>query len=192
MSWIKRINYEQAEGKLKSVYDRYKNPGKPIDNVLTVHSLRPHTLDGHMQLYKNVLHHAANTLPLWYLELIGVYVSHLNSCNYCVEHHMRGLIRGLKDETLAIKYRKALESDRLETTFSRKDLAGLRYAGKLTMAPERVMPSDLQDCRDSGFDEGEILEINQVTGYFNYANRTVLGLGVNLDGDVLEYEQLTQ
>ena len=32
---------------------------------------------------------------------------------------------------------------------------------------------------------GEILEINQVCAYFAYANRTVLGLGVSTDGDII-------
>ncbi len=36
-----------------------------------------------------------------------------------------------------------------------------------------------------GWDDGEILEINQVVSYFNYANRTVTGLGVGIDGDIL-------
>ena len=36
-----------------------------------------------------------------------------------------------------------------------------------------------------GWEDGEILEINQVAAYFNYANRTVLGLGINTDADIL-------
>ncbi len=36
-----------------------------------------------------------------------------------------------------------------------------------------------------GIDDGEILEINQVVSYFNYVNRTVLGLGVNTNNEVL-------
>ncbi|MDG1208501.1 MAG: alkylhydroperoxidase, partial [Paracoccaceae bacterium] len=39
--------------------------------------------------------------------------------------------------------------------------------------------------RDAGWSDGEILEINQVTAYFGYANRTVLGLGVNTEGDII-------
>jgi uncharacterized protein YciW len=39
--------------------------------------------------------------------------------------------------------------------------------------------------RAAGFDDGEILEINQVVAYFAYANRTVLGLGITTEGDVL-------
>ena len=39
--------------------------------------------------------------------------------------------------------------------------------------------------RAAGMDDGQILEINQVVAYFAYANRTVLGLGVTTQGDVL-------
>jgi len=39
--------------------------------------------------------------------------------------------------------------------------------------------------RATGLDDGMILEINQVTAYFAYANRTVLGLGVTTEGDIL-------
>ena len=44
---------------------------------------------------------------------------------------------------------------------------------------------DIIALRDIGFDDGEILEINQVCAYFAYANRTVLGLGVSTDGDII-------
>jgi uncharacterized protein YciW len=39
--------------------------------------------------------------------------------------------------------------------------------------------------RDMGYTDGEILEINQVSAYFSYANRTVLGLGCSTTGDIL-------
>lgn len=38
---------------------------------------------------------------------------------------------------------------------------------------------------DKSFSGGEILEINQVVSCFNYANRTVLGLGVHTKGGIL-------
>ena len=67
MSWIKTINYDEADDKLKKIYDRISGPHGNIDNVLLIHSLRPHTLTGHMNLYKSVLHHMANKLNRWYL-----------------------------------------------------------------------------------------------------------------------------
>lgn len=77
-----------ATGKLKTLYDRIKGPGNNVDNIMIAHSLRPHTLDGHMALYKNVLHHSANKLPLWFMECLGMYVSKLNSCEYCFAPHI--------------------------------------------------------------------------------------------------------
>ncbi|MEJ2257516.1 MAG: hypothetical protein P8X98_11025 [Woeseiaceae bacterium] len=46
-------------------------------------------------------------------------------------------------------------------------------------------PADVEALREAGWDDGEILEINQIVAYFNYANRTVEGLGVDTDGDIL-------
>ena len=59
------------------------------------------------------------------------------------------------------------------------------YAKKLTCDHFAIQEDDIHILRKNGFSDGEILEINQVVSYFNYVNRTVLGLGVNTDGDVL-------
>jgi uncharacterized protein YciW len=48
-----------------------------------------------------------------------------------------------------------------------------------------MVENDLHILREKGFSDGEILEVNQVVAYFNYANRTVLGLGINTEGDIL-------
>ena len=63
MSWIETIPYEAAGPNLKRIYDRVKGPDNNVDNVLSIHSLRPHSLVGHMALYKNVLHNSNNALP---------------------------------------------------------------------------------------------------------------------------------
>ncbi len=185
MTWINVIAYEKAAGKLKKLYERIKGPGDNIDNIMLAHSLRPHTMDGHMTLYKYVLHHSANTLEKSYLETIGVYVSMLNKCDYCVEHHFAGLVRLLGDESRAGDIRRALEERSPEKAFEGKELAGLIYASKLTTDPSVLQFSDIEELRQADFDDGEILELNQVTAYFSYANRTVLGLGINTEGDVI-------
>ena len=84
MTWIKTISYDESDGELRQLYDRIKGPDNNVDNIMLAHSLRPHTMQGHMTLYKYVLHHSRNTLPKDYLETIGVYVSLLNRCQYCV------------------------------------------------------------------------------------------------------------
>ena len=184
MSWIKTIAPEQATGKLKDIYDRVKTPSSKVDNILQVHSLRPHTLEGHMKLYKNVLHHSSNTLPKWFLETIGVYTSMLNKCSYCIDHHFAGLQRLLQNENKnAGAIYHALEKDNPESFFTGKELRLLQYARQLTLYPSAIRQSDIALLQNDGIDDGEILEVNQVTAYFCYANRTVLGLGTTTEGD---------
>lgn len=185
MTWISTISYDDAEGALKKLYDRIKGPDNNVDNIMLAHSLRPHSMEGHMTLYKYVLHHPRNTLPKSYLESIGVWVSLLNDCRYCVEHHFAGLSRLLRDDDRAATVRTAMEERDLTRAFTGRDLAGLEYAGKLTRDAAAVSEQDIGKLRDAGFEDGEILEINQVTAYFAYANRMVLGLGIDTDGDII-------
>jgi uncharacterized peroxidase-related enzyme len=183
MTWITTISYEDASGALKKLYDRVKGPDNNVDNIMLAHSLRPHSMEGHMSLYKYVLHHPRNVVPKSYLETIGVYVSLLNKCRYCVDHHYSGLIRLLQDDARATAIRGALDNQDPAAAFDGKELAGLQYVEKLTTNAAAMSASDIEALRQSGFDDGEILEINQVAAYFAYANRTVLGLGINTDGD---------
>ena len=185
MTWIKTVSYEAAKGTLRQLYDRIKGPDDNVDNIMLAHSLRPHSMQGHMTLYKYVLHHPRNSLPKAYHEAIGVYVSMLNRCDYCVEHHFAGMARLIGDDERSAAIRAAFENDTPAEAFEGAELAGLKYAAKLTLQAPAVAETDIAVLRESGLDDGEILEINQVTAYFNYANRTVLGLGVNTTDDII-------
>ena len=185
MTWIKTISYDDAEGVLKRLYDRIKGPDNNVDNIMLAHSLRPHTMEGHMALYKYVLHHPRNSLAKVFLETIGVYVSSLNDCSYCVDHHFSGMARLLGDDARAAEIRAALNARSPGDAFDGIELAALEYAAKLTIAAGTVAEDDIEKLREAGLDDGQILEVNQVTSYFCYANRTVLGLGINTEGDVI-------
>lgn len=185
MTWITTIDYEHAEGTLRKIYERVKGPGDHIDNILMAHSLRPHTLEGHMALYKSVLHHPRNRLPKWLLESVGVYVSLLNGCDYCVSHHYEGLRKLLQDDGRAQRMREALEARRPAEAFDAREVAALEYAATLALEPTGVTAAMLDGMRAQGLEDGEILEINQVCSYFCYANRFVLGLGIEKEGEML-------
>lgn len=57
----------------------------------------------------------------------------------------------------------------------------LEYAVKLTRTPQAMLPKDLQPLRDIGMTDAEILDVCQVTCYYNYVNRLADGLGVELE-----------
>jgi hypothetical protein len=52
---------------------------------------------------------------------------------------------------------------------------------KLTLRPSEVAESDLARLREAGLDDRGILEVVQVTSYFNFVNRLADGLGVSLE-----------
>lgn len=185
MTQIQTIPPQDADRKLRKLYRRVAGPDGAVDNIMQAHSLRPHTMEGHMALYKNVLHHAANEVPKWFLEALGVLVSALNGCEYCVEHHATGMTRLLDDADRAATLRRALEAGEIPAAFDARQRAAAVYARQLTTAPADLEASDVEALRRAGWDDGEILEINQVVSYLAYANRTVLGLGVTTEGDVL-------
>ena len=186
MSWIDTIAYEKADAKLKALYDRVKGPNNNVDNIMMMHSLRPHSMEGHMAIYKYVLHHRDNTIDKWFLETLGVWVSTLNKCDYCVEHHFAGLKRLLNDDEKATQIRSAIDTNNIENApLENRQKTAMEYARKLTNNPGSIREESIEKLRADGFTDGEILEINQVCAYFSYANRTVLGLGCSTKGDIL-------
>jgi uncharacterized protein YciW len=57
----------------------------------------------------------------------------------------------------------------------------LAYAVKLTHRPASIDAADTDRLREVGFDDAGILDICQVTAYYNYVNRLADGLGVELE-----------
>ena len=186
MPWIETIDYEDADAKLKPLYDRVKGPDNNVDNIMMMHSLRPHSMEGHMAIYKYVLHHRDNTIDKWFLETLGVWVSALNECNYCVEHHFAGLKRLLRDAGKSAQIRDAIDTNNIEAApLDNRQKIAMEYARQLTRDPGGIREGIIKRLRAAGYSDGEILEINQVSAYFSYANRTVLGLGCSTEGDIL-------
>ena len=186
-AWIHMIPLEQATGKLKEMYELALTPSGTVDNVMRAHSLRPHSMQGHLVLYRSVLHNPDNTLPFWFLEVVASYVSMTNRCDYSLTHHWANARRLMQDPARAQQVHDALEAAQPERAFSGKELAFLNYARKLTAQVGALARSDWDALKAAGCEDGEILEVNQVVAYFNYSNRLLNGLGVTTEGDVVGY-----
>ena len=186
-AWIHMVPLEQAQGPLAAAYEKVKTPHGTVDNVMKAHSLRPHTMEGHVALYRSVLHNPDNTLPFWFLEVVASYVSMLNRCDYSLTHHFANARRLMADAPRAQAVWDALQQKQPQRVFEGKELALLVYAGKLTTAVADMVKADIDALHAAGCDDGQILEVNQVCAYFNYSNRLLNGLGVTTQGDVIGY-----
>ncbi len=75
----------------------------------------------------------------------------------------------------------AIKKDYREAKLEEADRAMLEYVRKLTLAPASTAEADIEQLRAAGFGDKAILEINQIAGFFAWCNRTVDGLGVELE-----------
>jgi len=186
-AWIRMLSDDEADADLLDALALARTPHGTVDNVMRVHSLRPNTLRGHVKLYRAALHDANNTLPMWLQETLSSYVSILNQCPYSLANHWANARHLIDDDARADAIYAALEADAPEQAFTGAELALMEYARKLTRSPEAMNESDVTRIRQLGIDDGQILEANQIIGYFNYVNRLLNGLGVSTDGDIIGY-----
>lgn len=186
-AWIPMISEAEASEELRQQLRKARGPDGSVGNVMRVHSLRPHTMEGHHVLYMSVLHHEGNTLPGWLLETVASYTSLLNRCDYSLTNHFANARHLIGDDERADRIYTALREDKPETVFTGKELEFLRYAKKLTLRPGEMVEDDVRRLNEAGASDGEILEVNQVCCYFNYVNRLLNGLGVSLGDDVIGY-----
>ena len=181
------ISDDEADDELLDVFNLSRTPHGTVDNVMRVHSLRPATMRGHVALYRAALHDDTNTLPTWFQETISTYVSILNNCDYSLANHWSNARYLINDDRRADAIETALHARQPEDAFEGIELALLEYAEKLTLSPAKMVQADVAALQAAGIDDGQILEANQIICYFNYVNRSLNGLGVSTDGDVVGY-----
>lgn len=190
-AWIDMIQDADASPQLEAALSQVRTPAGTVDNVMRVHSLRPHTMLGHWTLYMSVLHNEGNTLSKAFLEVVASYTSMLNNCAYSLSNHWHNAAALLDDGARSDAIHAALAADQPELAFDGKELALLRYTRQLTLHPGDMDEDYVSDARAAGASDAEILEVNQCCGYFCYANRTLNGLGVTQQGDLVGYYKPT-
>ena len=179
MARINVIPYEQAEGELKSIYDDLIQKRGKLSQVLMIQSLHPETIKSHTQLYLDLMF-AQSPLTRAERELIATVVSVANGCNYCQVHHSTALNAYWKDQQRI----NTLLTDYNSASLTRKEIAMCDFAIQLTKKPgEHEKGSFTDTLKDIGLDDRSILDLVLVISYFNFVNRTVLALGVQLEED---------
>lgn len=178
MPHIQVIDIESAESPLKEIYDEVILRRGALSNVLTIQSLNPESIRRHMDLYLTVMF-GQSPLKRYQREMIAVVVSAANQCDYCEVHHGAALNHFWKDKAKVMALRKEFRTAGLDAA----DLALCEYAYHLTKTPwdDRKGKQLIESVKSHGFTDRAVLDASLVVSYFNFVNRMVLGLGVNLD-----------
>ncbi len=177
MARIETIEYKDSAGHLKAVYDDLVQKRGKLAEVMKVQSLHPDVIVSHATLYLDIMF-SRSPLSRAEREMIAVVVSVANNCLYCYTHHGEALNIYWKDEDRLNK----LKNDFTTASLSSKENAMCSYAVHLTRHPSDHASNDFTgQLKIVGIDDRSILDLTLVTAYFNFVNRLVLGLGVQLE-----------
>ena len=176
MAWIRTLDPEAATGRTKEVFDRIENERGHIANVFLAEGMEPDVLDRQVDIYERLMM-GPGPLSREEREMIAVVVSAANKCAYGAVHHAEAL-ESVEHDSDALRHLLAEYMSKHETP---RNKALLAYAAKLTLDPKEVTEDDINDLREAGLDDEEILRANLITAYFNLSNRISLGLGIELE-----------
>ncbi|MCL4234981.1 MAG: peroxidase-related enzyme [Deltaproteobacteria bacterium] len=177
-AWIKVREDGQGDGQAQGALENVLARRGKVANVFRAQSLLPHTIAPHLDLYTSLMF-GPGPLSREDRELVAVVVSSFNDCEYGVAHHSEAL-RGLwrSDERVRTAAR-----DFRRLPLPRKSQLLLEYAEQLTHKPFSIGADLIDELREAGATDDEILHVNLITAYFNFVNRVVLGLGVTHSSD---------
>ena len=137
-----------------------------VPNVLKAYAFDIAKLDAFIGMYNDLML-ADSGLTKLEREMIAVVVSSINRCWYCQVAHGAAVRKLSGDpalgEAMVMNYRAA----DLDT----RQRAMLDFAAKMTTASAEIEERDRAALRDAGFDDRDIFDIANVTGFFNMTNR---------------------
>ncbi|MFW5994201.1 MAG: peroxidase-related enzyme [Halanaerobiaceae bacterium] len=191
MSFIKVTDEKNATGRLKEVYNELLgDEGDRISNLLKSQSINPEILESHLKLYKSIMLEQSG-LTRKEREMIGVVVSAVNNCHYCLVHHGAALQQLVdEDQKLLFKdiakaYQRPGQTEKNQqeklSDLTLREKAILDHSRKLTISPANMIESDIEKLQEIGLSDRDIHDITQVVSYCNYENRIAQGLGITLE-----------
>lgn len=179
MAFINIIEPEEASGDLLKIYDKLKTQRGKLAQIHKIQSLNPDTIMKHMDLYMSIMF-SNSPLSRARREMMAVVVSAANSCGYCQLHHGEALHHYWKNRDSITQLRQDFEKLDLGTV----DKQLCRLARKLTRQPGCIEENeDIEPLKSGGLTDRAILDAVLVISYFNFANRMVMGLGVEPDAE---------
>jgi uncharacterized peroxidase-related enzyme len=142
MGRIKVVQYEEADNKLKPIYDELIAKRGKFSEVLEVQSLHPDSVKSHVTFYMDIMF-SKTALTRAEKELIAVVVSVSNGCLYCQVHHGVALNAYWKD---ASRF-KHLKKDYHTASLSEKEISICNYAHKLYLNNQMPYRSERNSLR---------------------------------------------
>ena len=112
-----------------------------------------------------------SNLPAALINLVYLRVSQINNCAYCLDMHMRDLLKsGVKIEKLALLQAWAEAGD----LFDARERAALAWAETVTRVADTGVPDQAYEAARGVFEERELVDLTIAIGLMNTYNRMAI------------------
>ena len=160
MPRIQPVDPNQATGKTKTLLDGVEKSMGRVPNLLRTLANSPAGLGAYLGFSQAL---AGSSLSAQLREQIALAVSSVNSCQYCASAHTAiGKMIGLDADELAQNLQGYASDPKVE--------AALQFAQSVVLKRGWVEDDELQQVRDAGYTEGELVEIIATTAFTIFTN----------------------
>ena len=112
-----------------------------------------------------------SNLPAVLVNLVYLGVSQINGCAYCLDMHMRDLLKsGVRIEKLALLQAWPEAGD----LFDARERAALAWAETVTRVADTGVPDQAYDAARAVFEERELVDLTIAIGLMNTYNRLAI------------------
>lgn len=166
MARIQIPSPDQAPAEARPILENVEKRLGFVPNMHRVMALSPAALGGWSSLFGAL----GKTLDLKTREAIGLAVSEVNGCHYCVSAHSYGA------ETFGKTPKDEIMRNRHGESSDPKRAAATQFARKLVLGRGKVSDSDFEAVRAAGFTDAQIIEIIALAAQYlltNFVNNAV-------------------
>ena len=171
--FIQTVPEEEAEGKLREIYEGDRKNLGYVPNHARVFSLRPEILEAWRAFQGSI----RKTMSLKRYELVTLAAAMALNCRYCVIAH--GAV--LRKNGVSVDQLRAMIRDFHDAGLDPGEVAMMDFAGKIARSASEMTQADVDALRALGLRDVEILDITLVATLRSFASKTFNALGAVAD-----------
>jgi uncharacterized peroxidase-related enzyme len=164
MATVAPVTEQQADAKLKAIFDNLKQKLGKVPNFFAILAHKPQILETFLPFYQAVT--GPGAVEQRYKELAYLKSSMTNGCEYCTRAHTASAKQaGVKPEEI-----QAITFYQRSPLFDDKDKAVIQYADQVTRGASGVSDGSRRELKKF-FNDEQIVELTAVVAIANFTNR---------------------
>lgn len=173
LMFIKITSEEDAEGKLREIYESDRKNLGYVPNHAKVFSLRPDVLETWRAFQGSI----RKNLRLRRYELVTLAADKALNCRYCLLAHGAVLVKN----GFSVDQLRAIIKDFHDAGLEESEIAIMDFAQKIIRKANEINQSDVNILIELGLEDAEILDITLTATMRSFASKTFDALGAEPD-----------